>query len=132
MQYGFNTHEKWDVDEETLVTLHDMSKLQGEYTSQGNKEKLEELKKDLKKVMRLGKKIKDLNTEKKYKNAKSEFDQIKDINDEIALYRQKRDKYDEKYETTRFWEMMTMDNYDNNHDEKLKNLLLEDQQQLER
>lgn len=127
MQYGFNTHEKWDVDEETLVTLHDMSKLQGEYTSQGNKEKLEELKKDLKKVMRLGKKIKDLNTEKKYKNAKSEFDQIKDINDEIALYRQKRDKYDEKYETTRFWEMMTMDNYDNNHDEKLKNLLLEDQ-----
>jgi hypothetical protein len=37
MQYGYNTHDNWDVDEETLITLHDMSKLQSEYTSQGNK-----------------------------------------------------------------------------------------------
>jgi hypothetical protein len=28
MQYGLNTHDKWDVDDETLITLHDMSKLQ--------------------------------------------------------------------------------------------------------
>jgi len=40
------------------------------------------------------------------------------------LYRQKRDKYDEKYETRRFWDMMAMDDYDNKHDEVLRNLLI--------
>ena len=28
MQYGFNKQEQWDVDEETMVTLYDMSKIQ--------------------------------------------------------------------------------------------------------
>ena len=70
MQYGYNTHDNWDVDEESLITLHDMSKLQVEYTSQGNQDKLAMLEADLKKVMKLGKKIKELHLEKKYKNAK--------------------------------------------------------------
>ena len=48
------------------------------------------------------------------------------------LLRQKRDKFDEKYETRRFWQMMEMDDYDNRHDELLKNMLIEDREQLER
>jgi len=35
-------------------------------------------------------------------NAKQQFDQIKDASDEIARLRQRRDFYDEKYETRRF------------------------------
>jgi hypothetical protein len=49
-------------------------------------------------------------------NAKQQFKEIKDISDEIIILKQKRDKFDEKYETRRFWEMMAMDDYDNFHD----------------
>jgi hypothetical protein len=70
--------------------------------------------------------------QKSYVNAHSEFEKIKDINDELALLRQKRDKFDEKYETRRFWEMVAMEDYDNHHDEKLKNMLIEDREELER
>ena len=62
MQYGYNTHGDWDVDEETLITLHDMSKLQGEYAGRGERDKLKTLEKDLKTVMKLGKSIKDMLT----------------------------------------------------------------------
>jgi hypothetical protein len=74
MQYGFNAHDDWDADKETLVTLHDMSQLQAQYASQGQREKLAMLEKDLKAVIRLGKQIKQLETEKQFKNAKSEFE----------------------------------------------------------
>jgi hypothetical protein len=40
MQYGFNTHQKWEVDDETLVTLHDMTQLQAEYSGRGEREKI--------------------------------------------------------------------------------------------
>ena len=85
MQYGLNTHGKWDVDDETLITLHDMSKLQEEYAKNGEREKLSVLQKDLKTVMKLGKQIKDQFAEKSFKNAKQEFKEIKDINDQIRF-----------------------------------------------
>ena len=37
MQYGFNTHQKWEVDDDTLVTLHDLTKSQSEYSREGQK-----------------------------------------------------------------------------------------------
>lgn len=43
MQYGFNRHEKWAVDQETLITLHDMTKKKEEYVFSGQRTKLDSL-----------------------------------------------------------------------------------------
>jgi hypothetical protein len=46
------------VDEETLITLYDMAKIQREYTVEGEKEKLTAITKDVKTVLKLGEQIK--------------------------------------------------------------------------
>jgi len=60
MGYGFSQQQHWDVDDDTLVTLHDMSKVQRECTSRGEKERLQMLQKDIKTVLKVGQKIKQL------------------------------------------------------------------------
>lgn len=77
MSYGFSKQEKWEVDDDTLVTLHDMSKLQREWASLGEKDKLQALQKDFKTVLKLGEQIKHLQQELKYINARAQFDQLK-------------------------------------------------------
>ena len=49
-------------------------------------------------------------------NAKEEYKKIKDIEDEMKELKKKRDHYDEKYETTRFEEMIAMDGPSTRHD----------------
>ena len=129
--YGFDRQDRWDVDDETLVTLHDMAKLRGEYAGRGERERLAGLEKDIKTVLAIGEKIRQLQTDLKYINARSEFEKVKDTKDEIALLREKRDKFDEKYETRRFEAMLEMTDYDNRHDELLRGWLVQDKAALE-
>jgi hypothetical protein len=131
LQYGYNRHQQWEADEESMITLHDMSKLQAEWANSGQQDKLAALRKDFETVLKLAKQIKQLTQQKKYLNAKQEFQQIKDINDEIGRLKQRRDFYDEKYETRRFEDMIALDDHDNHHDQLLKDLLEKDKTALE-
>lgn len=93
--------EKWDVDEETLVTLHDMSKLKAEFLA-NNSPEFSALLKDLKTVFEIGRKIKNLQQELKWVQAKRMYEKINSIKSDIKALEKRRDFFDEKYETTRF------------------------------
>ena len=54
MGYGFDPQYNWQVDHDTLVTLHDMSKLQSESASRGDRQALHHIQKDLKAVLKIG------------------------------------------------------------------------------
>lgn len=56
---GIPPEEKWDVDDDTLVTLHDMSKLKSDMMSNNNKE-FQVLLKDISTVLEIGVRIKML------------------------------------------------------------------------
>jgi hypothetical protein len=108
-----------------------MSKLQAELAANGQRERLDELVKDFKTVLRLGERIQELEVKRKYVNAKDQPGELKDIADSIRGLAQRRDFYDEKYETSRFESMIALDDYDNHHDQLLKNLLEKDRTALE-
>lgn len=67
----------------------------------------------------------------KWAEAKRDYDKIRDIKNEIQALQKRRDYFDEKYETSRFDEMITMDESSNYHDGILKDLLEEDRRKLE-
>ncbi len=56
-------------------------------------------------------------------NIREDYGKIKDLKDEIMSLTKKRDHYDEKYETSRFEEMIAMDDKSNRLDEMMKSLL---------
>ena len=58
-ELGIPPEEKWDVDDDTLVTLHDMSKLKSDMMSNNNKE-FQVLLKDISTVLEIGVRIKML------------------------------------------------------------------------
>lgn len=86
---------------------------------------------DFKTVLRLGERILELQMKRKYLSAKEQQGELKDIDDSIKTLSQRRDFYDEKYETSRFESMIALDDYDNHHDQLLKNLLEKDKTALE-
>lgn len=94
MQHGFDRHPHWEVDSDTLTTLHDLSKLQGQLAANGEQERLKVLREDFKRVLRLGERILELQRRKKYVNAKDQPAEIKDIDDNIRILTQRRDFYD--------------------------------------
>lgn len=51
-------NRKWQVDDETLTTLHDLSKIKDELKLNGENEKLKLILKDFDQVLQIGKKIK--------------------------------------------------------------------------
>ena len=59
------------------------------------------------------------------------YNKIKDIKHDIGNLQKRRDHFDEKYETSRFEEMIMMDDKFNQHDHILKELLEEDRKRLE-
>ena len=58
MELGFERHDDWNVDEETLKTVVDMAKLQEEYVYIGDKNKITTMNNDIKIVVKYGKRIK--------------------------------------------------------------------------
>lgn len=119
------------MDADTLTTLHDLSKLQGEYAARGEQERLRALREDFRTVLRLGERILELEQRRKYLSARDQLGELKDLDDSIKALAQRRDFYDEKYETSRFEQMVALDDYDNRHDQLLKNLLEGDKTSLE-
>lgn len=57
IQLGLPSEDKWDVDQETLVTLHDMSKLKTKVMESSPKE-VKEIVRDMETVLKLGRGIK--------------------------------------------------------------------------
>ena len=70
-------------------------------------------------------------TELKWAQAKRSYNKIKQIKDEIKALQKRRDFFDEKYETSRFDDMITMDENTNFHDNILKQMLEDDRKKLE-
>ena len=54
------------------------------------------------------------------------YEKLKEIKNDVMCLEKRRDYFDEKYETSRFDEMIAMDEKFNQHDEIMKNLLEED------
>ena len=74
-------------------------------------------------MAQLGKRIKSLLHARQFLSAKDRYEDIKNIEDELARLRQRRDFYDEKYETRRFEEMVRMEDTDEQHQAMLKKML---------
>ena len=96
------------IDEQTKITLGDMNDIMNRYLEKEDFEAMKKITQDLKKVVKIGRKIFTLQSDLEFAIAKQNFQEAIELKEQIKKAERERDVFDSRYETSRYEHMISM------------------------
>lgn len=101
------------IDDQTKITLTDMNAIREKFLEKEDFEAMKKITVDLKKVVSIGRTIFGLQSELEFEIAKQNFQRAIELKEEIRKWAVERDKFDARWETSRYEEMIRLGKPDN-------------------